>query len=138
GVPGGQRVQRQLPTGGAGGTVEQPVQSLAGEGLELGKHAAPGLDDAGGGLGEQSLSVTGGTVDLGSQLALSGAETRPGKLQLLEAGVPGLAVLELLLRPVEEAFALQFEEGAQFPGPELLPAGRFLLGVDVVVDHRQL
>ncbi|MNN26961.1 hypothetical protein D3C81_1404820 [compost metagenome] len=133
-----QGIQGQAPAGRLGGEEEQAVELLSGEGLELGEQRGEGLADPGGGLRHQGLAIAGGAVDRFGQLALATAKLRIRKGQSLQTGIARLAMCLLLLRPGDEAPALQGEEGLQLRCGEGFAKHAFLLRQHIEIDDRQL
>src|SRR3990167_9298385 len=135
---GGQGIQRQTPAGGFCSKKKQPIQLLLGEGLELRKQGAEGFTNAGGGLSHQAVTVTGGAVNLISQLALASAKLRMRKTQAREGLIALAAMLALVLGPANIAAALQLEKLTQLIRADGQGEGGFVLGNNVEVDYRQI
>ena len=133
-----QRVQRQLPAGGAGGEEEQAVGALVGHGAQAGEHRGHGLADAGGGLGQQVARAGVGAVHIGRQFALPGAERGKGKRKRRQGLVPCMPVQLIGPGPGEVPLAQVLEEVPQRIGGAGLGQHRFLPAVDVEIDQGHL
>ena len=132
-----QRIQRDLAPGRLGGQKENLVGASHRHRAQRGEQRTDGLAYARGRLHQQRARLNARPVDGACQVALPGAERLLRKLQLLQRGVPPVAVGHLLPRPDQETFTQGLKKLLQLTGRGFLADGVLRLVHQIQVHQAQ-